>query len=347
MAIRHPEQPAYSQGESEPGDTGDQQQHSRRKRSRNQQVERNVMDMLDEDDTDDELVERLFHEGRSAAGAESLAKAGPMQSYLDLCHRMEEIGFGSRMTDVVTRVLYDRVEAKIFNSFKRRWDTATLDRERIKEFFDIVVECPDSEPAVLDLQECIEWTGQRDQLQNAFLAAVDKRLMHPGAETTDIVEFYISTIKYLRVLDSSGVMLDCASRAIEIPEVLMQMEMGDEGTDDEVWVPEPKNAGPDPSSARIRMADTISALRQHLVDIASTPTKLMHFFVCAFVSLKALHVPLSCPLYNVQGDQSASGVVMDSFSCEQAVEACFNDFSIVRQTNSSSTLQAADGFKHQ
>ena len=24
----------------------------------------------------------------------------------------------------------------------------------------------------------------------------------------------------------------------------MQMEMGDEGTDDEVWVPEPKNAGP-------------------------------------------------------------------------------------------------------
>jgi anaphase-promoting complex subunit 2 len=42
---------------------------------------------------------------------------------------------------------------------------------RIKEFFDIVVECPDSEPAVLDLQECIEWTGQREQLQNAFLAA--------------------------------------------------------------------------------------------------------------------------------------------------------------------------------
>jgi len=128
--IHHPEQPPYSQGESEPGDTGDQQQRSRRKRSQNQQVARNVMDMLDEDDVDDELVERLFHEGHSAAGAGavSLAKEGPMQSYLDLCHKMEEIGFGSRMTDVVTRVLYDRVEAKIFNSFKRRWDTATLDR---------------------------------------------------------------------------------------------------------------------------------------------------------------------------------------------------------------------------
>ncbi|KAK3814021.1 MAG: hypothetical protein J3Q66DRAFT_370967 [Benniella sp.] len=132
-------------------------------------------------------------------------------------------------------------EARIFNSFKRRWDATTLDRWhrldvpddssvstpgiasnaerrspvikkrynmwskpsvdlpsqtfedlRIKEDFDIVVGCPDSEPAVLDLQECIEWTGQRDQLQNAFLAAVDKRLMHPGAETT---ELYISTIK--------------------------------------------------------------------------------------------------------------------------------------------------------
>lgn len=123
--MHHTEQPPYSQGESEPGDAGDQHQRSRRKRSQNQ---RNVMDMLDEDDTDDELVERLFHEGHSAAGAESLAKEGPMEPYLALCHKMEEIGFGSRMTDLVTRVLYDRVEAKIFNSFKRRWDTATLDR---------------------------------------------------------------------------------------------------------------------------------------------------------------------------------------------------------------------------
>ncbi|KAF9349399.1 Anaphase-promoting complex subunit 2 [Mortierella sp. NVP85] len=309
--IHHPEQPPYSQGESEPGDAGDQQQRSRRKRSQNQQ---NVMDMLDEDDTDDELVERLFHEGHSAASAESLAKGGPMQPYLDLCHKMEEIGFGSRMTDVVTRVLYDRVEAKIFNSFKRRWDTATLDRGdpitkkrykmwssrllfyfhktfgdlRIKEFFDIVVECPDSEPAVLDLQECIEWTGQREQLQNAFLATIDKRLMHPGAETTDIVEFYISTIKYLRVLDPSGVMLEHASgvigkylrtredtmRAIvscivdDSNDLLTNIvegahanaEMDDEGTDDEMWVPEPKNAGPDLSSAKRRMADIISVL---------------------------------------------------------------------------------------
>jgi anaphase-promoting complex subunit 2 len=43
---------------------------------------------------------------------------------------------------------------------------------------------------------------------------IDKRLMHPGAETTDIVEFYISTIKYLRVLDPSGVMLELASGVI-------------------------------------------------------------------------------------------------------------------------------------
>lgn len=43
---------------------------------------------------------------------------------------------------------------------------------------------------------------------------MDKRLLHPGAETHDLVEFYICAIKHLRILDPSGVMLDQAARAI-------------------------------------------------------------------------------------------------------------------------------------
>lgn len=114
---------------------------------------------------------------------------------------------------------------------------------RIKEFFDIIVECPKSEPAVKDLKMCIGWTGQREQLQKAILAEyallsfylcrkviygiltcfstvnilwfrMNKRLLHPGAETHDLIEFYICAIKHLRILDPSGVMLDQAARSI-------------------------------------------------------------------------------------------------------------------------------------
>lgn len=42
---------------------------------------------------------------------------------------------------------------------------------RISEFFDIIVECPESTPAVNDLKTCVEWTGQREQLQVSILAA--------------------------------------------------------------------------------------------------------------------------------------------------------------------------------
>lgn len=32
-------------------------------------------------------------------------------------------------------------------------------------------------------------------------------MLHPGAETNDIIEFYISMIKYLRIIDPQGVLL--------------------------------------------------------------------------------------------------------------------------------------------
>ncbi|KAI8606530.1 hypothetical protein EDD21DRAFT_360723 [Dissophora ornata] len=320
-------------GDHERGTNG---QQLGKKRRRIMQDGRFAMDLF-VDDMDDELVEQIFHGGHGAAGVESLEKEGQIQAYLDLCHKLEEIGFASHMTDVVTRMLYEKVENKVFNSFKGRWSVATLengkdwmsfvilpflrltllpkkDRDdpsgrkrykmwasrlefyffktfgdlRIKEFFNIIVECPDSKPAVHDLKACIEWSGQREQLQNAILMAMEKRLLHPGAETTDIIEFYICTIKYLRILDPSGVMLDHAARAINqylrtrddtmraivscivddssdllanpAEGIQVNAEADDEGSDDEIWVPEPVNAGPDLSSARRRMADIISVL---------------------------------------------------------------------------------------
>ncbi|KAG0263544.1 Anaphase-promoting complex subunit 2 [Mortierella polycephala] len=312
------------------------EQGLRKNRRRVMQDGRFAMDLF-VDDKDDELVEKIFHQSHAPGKAETLARSDEMQDYLDLCLKLEEIGFVSHMTHVVTRMLYTKVESKILDSFKKMWTTATLNngkdwmsfvilpflrltllprkgREdptgkkrfkmwasrlefyffktfgdlRIGEFFDIIVECPSSAPAVSDLKACVEWTGQREQLKDAILTAMDKRLLHPGAETISIIEFYISTIKYLRILDPSGVMLDHTARAVNqylrtredtmraivscifndtsdllnnsTEGIQANVEVDDEGSDNEFWAPEPVNAGPDLSSARRRMADIISVL---------------------------------------------------------------------------------------
>lgn len=36
---------------------------------------------------------------------------------------------------------------------------------------------------------------------------ISRRLLHPGAETSDIIEFYISMIRCLKVIDPQGVLL--------------------------------------------------------------------------------------------------------------------------------------------
>ncbi|KAF9928852.1 Anaphase-promoting complex subunit 2 [Linnemannia zychae] len=289
------------------------------------------------DDKNDDIVEHYSQEILDPTRASALEEIGNrMKLYLDLCQKLEEIGFASRMTHVVTGMLYEEVSSKIFKSFKRNWTVATLARGkkwmentilrflhltllpkkdqdsaaikrfktwesrleffffktfgdlRISEFFDIIVECPESTPAVDDLKTCIEWTGQREQLQVSILAAMDRRLLHPGAETKNIIEFYIYAIKYLRIMDPLGVMMDRTARQInkylrtrddtmraivscivdDSSDLLTNsnegipgaIEADEDGSEDENWVPEPVHAGPDLSSARRKMADIISVL---------------------------------------------------------------------------------------
>ncbi|KAG0285062.1 Anaphase-promoting complex subunit 2 [Linnemannia gamsii] len=308
-----------------------------KKRRHVMQDGRFAMDLFG-DDRNDAIVEQYSQEVLDQPGTqESDELSSRMGPYLDLCQKLEEIGFASRMTHVVTGMLYEEVSGKIFKSFKKNWTVATLahgkrwmeniilrflqftllpkkDQEdltaskrfkmwasrlefyffktfgdlRISEFFDIIVECPESTPAVNDLKTCVEWTGQREQLQVSILAAMDRRLLHPGAETKNIIEFYIYAIKYLRIMDPLGVMLDRTARQInkylrtrddtmraivscivdDSSDLLTNsnegipgaIEADDEGSDDENWAPEPVHAGPDLSSARRKMADIISVL---------------------------------------------------------------------------------------
>ena len=86
---------------------------------------------------------------------------------------------------------------------------------RIHELFDIIVDYPDSLPAVTDLRTCLQNTTLHAALVDSFVDATRSRLLHAGASTVDIVQQYIGTIKTLLELDPSGVVLEIVSGPIK------------------------------------------------------------------------------------------------------------------------------------
>ncbi|KLO14760.1 Cullin [Schizopora paradoxa] len=93
----------------------------------------------------------------------------------------------------------------------------TLCDLRTTEIFDIIVDFPDSMPALIDLKECLQRVDQRSELVSTLRSLYDhlliellanrKRLLHPGADTKDILHQYVSMIRCLRVIDPPGVLL--------------------------------------------------------------------------------------------------------------------------------------------
>ena len=79
---------------------------------------------------------------------------------------------------------------------------------RIKRLFDIVIDFPDSKNAIDDLKICLSKTNLRSHLIKGLKQSIEQRLLHPGVNTSDILTAYVSAIKALMSLDSSGVMME-------------------------------------------------------------------------------------------------------------------------------------------
>ncbi|WVQ81579.1 hypothetical protein IAT38_003703 [Cryptococcus sp. DSM 104549] len=156
---------------------------------------------------------------------------------------------------------------------------------RTDELFDIIVDFPESMAALEDLKECLFKVDQRLELVTKLNAAILKRLLHPGAETHVILNFYISTIRCLRILDPLGVLLHkvalpirthLRSRPDTIKSIVETLVDGDKlqdenggliptSNDDEIesfgdprWEPEPADAAPEFRSGRT--GDIVSTL---------------------------------------------------------------------------------------
>ncbi|XP_057748812.1 anaphase-promoting complex subunit 2 [Arachis stenosperma] len=90
----------------------------------------------------------------------------------------------------------------------------TLQDLRISKLFEIIVDYPESSPAIEDLKLCLEYTGQHSKLVDSFISSLRYRLLTAGASTNDILHQYVSTIKALRTIDPAGVFLEAVGEPI-------------------------------------------------------------------------------------------------------------------------------------
>ena len=85
---------------------------------------------------------------------------------------------------------------------------------RNNEIFDLVADYPDSHPAVVELKEVLERTRMFSALGQALKQALIRRLNHPGANTSQIIDVYINTIKVLREIDPSDRLLSFVAEPV-------------------------------------------------------------------------------------------------------------------------------------
>ncbi|KAL6425217.1 hypothetical protein ACFW04_009458 [Cataglyphis niger] len=192
-----------------------------------------------------------------------------------------------------TETLSDEIRNAI-NKFKQKLSHflyETYTRIRINHLFNIIIEYPESQPAVDDLRICLERTDQRKVLVKNLQEAIKTRLLHPGVNTPDIVTAYIAAIKALKHLDPTGVLLEAVTEPIksylrsredtvrsvvnsllddspsELADELVKgecLQLDDGSADDETedwekWMPDPVDADPAKSTQR-KVSDIISTL---------------------------------------------------------------------------------------
>ncbi|EDW61178.1 anaphase-promoting complex subunit 2 isoform X1 [Drosophila virilis] len=170
----------------------------------------------------------------------------------------------------------------------------TFAQNVISQFFSIIIDYPDSSPAIDDLKICMEKIDMRVYLTESLRSSLEARILHPGVNTMDILTGYVAAIKAIRHLDNTGVILEIVTAPIkdylrkrtdtvrrvvtglteegptDLSEELAKGEFIKFGKDShlnefsdwETWEPDPFGIDPDVlklnSSKLIRSADIIS-----------------------------------------------------------------------------------------
>lgn len=67
-----------------------------------------------------------------------------------------------------------------FRARLRHFVFETYAKSLISQLFDIIIDYPDSKPAILDLSTCMAKTDLRSELVLTLKGALENRLLHPG-----------------------------------------------------------------------------------------------------------------------------------------------------------------------
>jgi len=73
----------------------------------------------------------------------------------------------------------------------------TFAKTQIEQLFNIIIEFPESEPAILDLKVCLEKTDQRSHLVSSLKSALETRLLHPGQCVSREMSYDLVIFNYL------------------------------------------------------------------------------------------------------------------------------------------------------
>ena len=89
-----------------------------------------------------------------------------------------------------------------------------LGRVRVDNLFDFVINWDKSLGAILDIKDYLKIAGAKQHITSSFSQQVSRRLLHPGATTTYILNVYISIIRAFHELEPKGVLLERVARPI-------------------------------------------------------------------------------------------------------------------------------------
>lgn len=89
-----------------------------------------------------------------------------------------------------------------------------LGRVRVDNLFDYVIHWDKSLGAILDVKDYLRVAGAKQHLTSGFSQQISRRLLHPGATTTYILNVYIFIIRAFHELEPKGVLLERVARPI-------------------------------------------------------------------------------------------------------------------------------------
>jgi len=119
--------------------------------------------------------------------------------------------FNVRIKVYLDRILVDSKSRSLMCRQIDFYIGESIARERISSLFDLIVDFPSSKGLLFDLYHAMSKVCMESELVSSMQTALMSRLLHYGAQTSDIIDQYINMIQAFAIFDRSGVLLSKVS----------------------------------------------------------------------------------------------------------------------------------------